>query len=184
MNMSRCIETGYAHSTAYRKGCRCSLCKEWNRVSRLEYRQNNREKVRAYQRQWQRNNPNKGRSRTPTRRRHHAIKGARERARVRGLPCSLTYKNVPLPPNTCPVLGVKLEVGNNNDNSATLDRLIPALGYTPDNVVWMSRRANMIKSSTVPENLEDIYTVANWLAAEYEKRGLNPSQSADSDHET
>lgn len=51
-------------------------------------------------------------------------------------------------PQTCPVLGIPLTYNSKKltDNSASLDRIEPALGYVRGNVVIISARANRIKS--------------------------------------
>lgn len=57
-------------------------------------------------------------------------------------------------PETCPMLGIKLEFGfdkqGGNFNSPSLDRIIPELGYTKGNVMVISKRANMIKTMVFP----------------------------------
>ncbi len=45
-------------------------------------------------------------------------------------------------------------------NSPTLDRLDPALGYTPENVVVISARANQIKTDAT---VEELYRVATYF---------------------
>lgn len=58
-------------------------------------------------------------------------------------------------PDVCPVLGVKLEKGRESgtDNSPSLDRIVPALGYVPGNIRIISNRANRIKNDSTPEEL-------------------------------
>ena len=89
----------------------------------------------------------------------------RERKRValnRGLPFSITLDDIKDVPNTCPVLGIPMVsgAGNNNPNSATLDRLVPEKGYVPDNVCWISRKANRIKCDA---SLEELQQVLAWV---------------------
>lgn len=50
------------------------------------------------------------------------------------------------------------------DTQPTIDRIIPALGYVPGNIVVISHRANRMKSDGTAEEHERI---AAWL------RGLN-----------
>jgi hypothetical protein len=63
-------------------------------------------------------------------------------------------------PKTCPVLGIELEVGDRHfhDNSPSLDRLRPEIGYTPENIRVISWRANRIKCNGTLEELEKIVT--------------------------
>lgn len=58
-------------------------------------------------------------------------------------------------PALCPVLGVPLQVGGSggNEYSPSLDRLVPALGYTPENVRVISKRANRLKQDATLDEL-------------------------------
>jgi hypothetical protein len=65
--------------------------------------------------------------------------------------------------NLCPVFGVEFErggQGRERDNSPSLDRIIPELGYVEGNVVWISNRANTLKRDATWEELQK---VASWL---------------------
>jgi len=72
------------------------------------------------------------------------------------LPFNLTIEDVAIP-KYCPVLGIELRVnhdgGQANDNSPSLDRVNPELGYVKGNVNIISKRANTIKSfGTIEEH--------------------------------
>ena len=58
----------------------------------------------------------------------------------------------------CPVLGMKLEWTRkqNGQNNPSLDRKIPELGYVKGNVIWISYRANQIKSNSSIEEMEKL----------------------------
>lgn len=64
----------------------------------------------------------------------------------------------------CPVLGMPLSwcerKGKATDNSPSLDKFDPKLGYVPGNVAWISFLANTIKSNATVEQIE---SVANWM---------------------
>ena len=65
--------------------------------------------------------------------------------------------------NLCPVFGVEFErggQGRERDNSPSLDRIIPELGYVEGNVVWISNRANTLKRDATWEELQK---VTSWL---------------------
>lgn len=68
---------------------------------------------------------------------------------------------------TCPVLGIKLSWGERKgrptDNSPSLDKIKPELGYVVGNVVWMSHKANTMKSNA---SFEQIQALANWMKAQ------------------
>lgn len=55
----------------------------------------------------------------------------------------------------CPVLGIPMmRKSKTLDNRATVDRLIPSLGYVKGNVAWMSSRANRIKTDATLQELQ------------------------------
>lgn len=82
------------------------------------------------------------------------LSGARSRAKKRGIPFSLKPDDISLP-ETCPVLHVPLGTGE-RDNAPSLDRIKPAAGYVPGNVIVISQRANRIKNDATPTELYDI----------------------------
>lgn len=101
-----------------------------------------REYSRVYMLAFRRANPSKA-----------MVNAARHRAKVNGLPFNITASDVPVP-EFCPVLGVPLSVADGacSDNSPSIDRIIPALGYVKGNCIVVSRRANRIKNdATVAE---------------------------------
>lgn len=60
----------------------------------------------------------------------------------------------------CPVLGMELIYGNRYkqvDNSASLDRIVPNIGYIEGNVHVISLKANRIKNDATLEEFEAIY---------------------------
>jgi hypothetical protein len=83
----------------------------------------------------------------------------------------LTYRDIAIPDH-CPILGMKLERGLDGglDNSPSLDRIIPALGYVPGNVRVISNRANRIKSDSTPEELSRILTYVLANSPQLERR--------------
>ena len=140
-------------------------CAECARVSAKEtYRAGYRapkskeSKARAY-RKWRENNP-----------KHYwasaTVCRLRTRAKSIGVPFDLTTEWLQdNTPEVCPVFGtpfVFLGNGVVTDTSASLDRLVPSKGYTKDNVVVVSMKANTIKSAY---SSKEIRTVADWLAA-------------------
>jgi hypothetical protein len=86
--------------------------------------------------------------------------GAKERARLEGLPFTITKEDVVVP-EVCPVLGITLVVGTGaiHDASPTLDRRIPGLGYVSGNVAVISFLANRIKTNATAEQIR---RVADW----------------------
>ena len=66
----------------------------------------------------------------------------------------------------CPVFGCDLSFNNpgrtNPPNQASLDRIQPHLGYVKGNVVFLSYRANCIKSNA---SAAELRLVAAWLSS-------------------
>lgn len=83
------------------------------------------------------------------------LAGAKARARDRGLPFNLHYDDVAIP-NLCPVLMIPLipSSAGHSDNSPSLDRMVPYLGYTKGNVKVISMKANRIKTDANSTEIE------------------------------
>lgn len=85
---------------------------------------------------------------------------ARHTAKRTGVPFNLKITDIVIPKN-CPILGIPLfprrgQGRGGSDNSPSLDKIIPALGYVPGNIVVVSSRANRLKSDATIEELRDI----------------------------
>tara|TARA_R110002073_G_scaffold309611_3_gene479941 strand:+ start:5484 stop:5987 length:504 start_codon:yes stop_codon:yes gene_type:complete len=90
------------------------------------------------------------------------LSGAKQRAKDKGLMFDLHYEDVQIP-NICPILRIPLIPsvdGTHNDNSPSLDRCIPYLGYTRGNVKVISMKANRIKTDA---NSNEIAAVLNYV---------------------
>lgn len=92
-----------------------------------------------------------------------ALYNAKWRAKKRGMEFNLTLDDIVIP-YRCPVLGIDLfrATGTPCDNSPEIDRRDNSRGYTRDNVVVVSRRANRLKSDATPTEL---MAVASFYAA-------------------
>jgi len=62
----------------------------------------------------------------------------------------------------CPILGIEMKFGGDNNNSPSVDRLFPQDGYVIGNVTWVSKLANTFKSDRTPNELRQI---ADWIEA-------------------
>ena len=84
---------------------------------------------------------------------------ARARAREAGVPFTIGVEDIIIPTH-CPILGIPLfsTTGKRGggDNSPSLDRIEPARGYVPGNVIVISNRANRLKSDASVKELRDI----------------------------
>lgn len=90
------------------------------------------------------------------------------RAKKLGVPFNLTAEDFTIP-DVCPVLGIKIERGTKgfHDNAASVDRLIPELGYVKGNINIVSFRANRLKGNATSE---EIFKIAHWVRKEEEAR--------------
>ena len=89
------------------------------------------------------------------------LKGARERAKKQGVPCTIQKEHIIIP-EVCPILGLPITInvkgndGGNRDLSPSLDKVKPELGYVPGNVRVISNKANRLKADNTIETLEAI----------------------------
>tara|TARA_R110002096_G_C14136356_1_gene682416 strand:+ start:35 stop:562 length:528 start_codon:yes stop_codon:yes gene_type:complete len=86
---------------------------------------------------------------------------ARNRARQKGLPFDIAVEDINIPEN-CPILGIKIARDNSvmKDDSPTLDRLYPELGYVKGNVNVISNKANRMKNDAT---VEEVSLLLEWL---------------------
>lgn len=99
---------------------------------------------------------NRGRDRDPL---GLLLRSLRSRAKNAGLECTITRDDIVIP-DVCPVLGIPLVFGRGRgpglaekDQRPSIDRIDNARGYTPDNVVVVSYRANRLKSDATIQEL-------------------------------
>lgn len=118
------------YQLSHKKQC-ARRSKEYGRIHRLEISARNRE----------------ARQKNPLK---FLLRGAKDRAQRFGVLFNLTEADVFMP-ETCPVLGIKLNIhfGKGNgirfDDSPSLDKIENSRGYIPGNVRIISWRANRLK---------------------------------------
>ena len=85
--------------------------------------------------------------------------GIKSRCKYANIPFDITSEDIEKPTH-CPVFGYELNYcqskgsgGNNPPNTASIDRIIPELGYVKGNVMVISWRANEIKKDATFEEL-------------------------------
>ena len=84
------------------------------------------------------------------------ITSAKTRASLKNLPFDLTAEDLELP-EVCPVLGIRLSWGSVISNETpSIDRVIPELGYVKGNCNIISMKANRLKNNASKEELEAI----------------------------
>lgn len=83
------------------------------------------------------------------------LRAAKARAKKKGIPFDITIDDFILT-EECPLLEIPLTVGYGNslENSYSLDKIIPELGYVKGNVWVISNKANMIKSNASLKELQ------------------------------
>jgi hypothetical protein len=96
------------------------------------------------------------------------LSNAKQRARRAGIEFDLNPEDVTIP-DICPVFGVPLERTRSNEwtTSPSIDRFDNTRGYVPDNIVVVSRRANILKKDAT---VEELRLLADWAEAEQKKR--------------
>lgn len=102
------------------------------------------------------------------------LKSARIRAKNIQLPFDLDKEYLlQIWTGKCPVFGFDLTFATNRsnpDNQASLDRILPEMGYVRGNVIFISNLANRIKNSA---DSNQIKQVLDWLMIA-EKQGHHP----------
>jgi len=136
----------------WKNGYRRKECNNCKRLKMKEYRHNNREHTNLTAKL----SHNKARSERPE---SLLLYTAKQRAIDKGLPFNLKKEDISVP-EFCPVLGIRLtpNIGGKTgtDNSPSLDRIIPELGYIKGNVMVISKKANTIKSFGTIEDHEKV----------------------------
>lgn len=98
-------------------------------------------------------------------REYHLYHSAKKRAKQQQVPFNLELTDIVIP-ERCPVFPEMLLLCSSksvSDNSPTLDKLIPHLGYIKGNVRVISHKANTIKQNA---SVEELRRVAHWLEGE------------------
>lgn len=82
---------------------------------------------------------------------------AKVRAKKLGIEFDLKIENISIP-TICPVLGIELNTFGSKmgDDSPSLDRINPMIGYIKSNVSVISQKANRLKSNLTRETLVQI----------------------------
>ena len=96
---------------------------------------------------------------------------AKKRAEIKGLEFSLTREDIMIP-DICPILNIPIIIDagkGRTGNGPSIDRLDNKKGYTKNNILIVSDRANTLKSDSTQKERESIYAYYKKL---YEERGL------------
>ena len=94
----------------------------------------------------------------------NALRAAKVRCKESGLEFEISVEDLMPFPLHCPVLGIELDWfvdgRGGTDNSPSIDRLDPSIGYIPGNVEIISNRANRIKNDA---HLEEVRRLVLWM---------------------
>jgi len=131
------------------KKCACLKSKKWRKNHPnfgKERWENNKEKLSFQWKLRKLKNP-----------KQYLLTKARTNAKEKKVPFDLQINDINIP-EYCPVLGLKLFFNDKrpNDNSPSIDRLIPKLGYVKNNIKIISKRANELKSNASIYEIESI----------------------------
>ncbi len=142
------------HKSKKDKSGLAGYCKPCSSKNRAEWGKENRDNTTAVAKEWVHTWPVSS-----------MLSRAKRRAIVRDVVFAISAQDITIPPY-CPVLGVKLTWRGDYDDegprpgprpsSATLDRIVPSLGYVPGNVRVISHRANTIKNDATADELEAV----------------------------
>lgn len=121
--------------------------REASSKSALKWYENNKERAAANARAWRRRNP-----------KYMLRKSAERRAKLKGVEFSLSLEDMPDIPDICPIALIPIHFKQEQtrgpcDNSPTLDRINPDLGYIHSNVRVISHRANRWKGEMTRDDL-------------------------------
>ena len=85
------------------------------------------------------------------------LQGVNARAKRAGRENTLTLTDIVIP-DVCPVLGIPLHREERGTwmNAPSVDRIDSSRGYTPDNIIIVSRRANILKRDATPDEMRKL----------------------------
>lgn len=92
----------------------------------------------------------------------HMLHRAKQRAKKKGLEFSITLDDIEVP-ELCPVFKIPMIAGGDSFNSPSLDRIDSSKGYTKDNIMVISYRANTLKNDATFEEIKMLFEFYNKL---------------------
>ena len=150
--------------------------KERKRAQLYAWRENNREKMRAYNRAWYAENL-KGEAQTPktlSEKKKKLWYMARSRAKARGIDFDFEIDDIEWP-DKCPVFGIDLDyfvTDKASPNSPSLDRTDSSKGYVRGNVRVISWRANVLKKDATTTEMIALGEYARRVKSENDQKFL------------
>jgi len=153
-------------------------CRKCNTENHREHLRNNpevRERALERTREWRKNNKELNKKLNDAWREVNPMSvyliAVRRNAKRAGVPFDLTLADFNIP-TFCPILGIELLKNKHSakDNSPSVDRIIPELGYVKGNVQIISMLANKMKNSA---NFEQLRMFAKWVLINIPKKEIN-----------
>jgi hypothetical protein len=148
-----------------------SYCKQCNDIYRKQYRIRPESKIKINNRlySYRRKNPQK-----------HLILLAKRRSKLENIDFDLKDEDV-IVPRYCPGLGIPILVAESyrTDNSISIDRIDPLLGYIKSNIIVISWRANRIKGTASMQEMQRVldnfnkFDVTNLHSLSYNDRYID-----------
>jgi len=94
-------------------------------------------------------------------RKKHIFHGITSRCKKNNIDFNLKFEDLHFP-ELCPILGIPLFFKKQKkcDNTPSVDRIDPKKGYTKDNVIIISFKANRIKNNATKE---EINLICDWM---------------------
>lgn len=127
-----------------------------------------KEKATERWKSWAQRNPEQAANRAKVWRKNHPEQmlhlSAKRRATSLGIPFDIDVADIVIP-DKCPITGLVLEINQSGktgpkDNSPTLDKIHPELGYVRGNIAVISFKANKWKSNM---SKKDVETLLNYI---------------------
>lgn len=87
------------------------------------------------------------------------LASSRFRAKKKGIPHTISLEDIVIPTH-CPILKVEIELVRGSMYAPSLDQIQPGKGYTPDNIIVLSHRANQLKNNA---SKEEARLLADWM---------------------
>lgn len=146
--------------------------REYRRLKMARWREANPERSKANNRRtvatWREANPEANREMKQrsyiANPKSRMLGAAKKRAEKAEVPFDIVADDIEIPTH-CPVFGFELVDGGDRNNSPSLDRIKPELGYVKGNIQVISTRANRIKNDATPEEMRRLADFMAKIAA-------------------
>jgi len=133
------------------KSCRKNYRKSEKREYTKKYISERKEHYKQLGDKWRKNNPDYPKKWTKKCPESQLLRSARHRAKQKDMECTITQNDIHIP-KICPVFKVPLVKGT--EYAPSLDRIDNTKGYTPENIVVVSRKANVMKNNGSVQDLK------------------------------